>query len=194
MVRWPLLGAPGRVQKDPKEAPKTPLGHRGGRQNSAKQKPEPFDNKHREQEKDNTNTPQIRSLFTKVSRSSPSGGLFWRRRGANKTQTHAFSWCVGPPGVPKWPKTLCFKMVFKHTPVATKAFRTYPHRVSRSLGCPPATANTINLRPQSGRDLGLVVGPPGPPRRGPEKPRSPQGNAKHDGGMDLLQHCEKHCF
>ncbi len=38
-VRWPFQGAPDRAQEDPNGASKTPLGHRGGRQNSAKEKP-----------------------------------------------------------------------------------------------------------------------------------------------------------
>ena len=38
-VRWPFLGAPDRAQEDPNGASKTPLGHRGDRQNSAKEKP-----------------------------------------------------------------------------------------------------------------------------------------------------------
>ena len=38
-VRWPFLGAPDRAQENPNGASKTPLGHRGGHQNSAKEKP-----------------------------------------------------------------------------------------------------------------------------------------------------------
>ena len=101
-------GRPWPRTKDPKGAPKTPLGNRGGRQNSAKQKLRAPLQKTQKQKKDNKNTPQIRSPFTRVlcvcpsgGRSSPSAGLFWRRRGTKKTQKPSFHCSFGPQGVPK---------------------------------------------------------------------------------------------
>ena len=114
----------------------------------------------------------------------PFGGPFLEtpRHGEN-TKTCILLQCW-TPGVPTRQKTSYFTRVREHTPVATKAFGTSLRRVSRS-GAPVATRpqpqNTTENWPQSGRDLGLVVGPPGPPRGCPERPRSPQGNAKHDG-------------
>ncbi len=65
---------------------------------------------------------------------------------------------------------------FEHTPVATNAFGTSLRRVSRS-GAPvaarPQPQNTAEKWPQSGRDLGLVVGPPGPPQRVPGEAQEP---------------------
>ena len=81
------------------------------------------------------------------------------------------------PGMPKWFQTLVFYEGFEHTPVATEAFGTRLGRVSRSgapVAASPQPQNTTENWPQSGRDLALVVGPPGPPegaRRGPGAPR-----------------------
>ena len=154
---------------------------------------EPLDKKRREQDKDNKQTPQIRSLFTTVLRSSPSGGLFWRRRGAKKTHTYI---CLQfwTPGGAKMGPNLMFYHDFEHTPVATKAFRTYFHRVLRS-GVPSAARRQQQTRSNYGLKvagtLGWLLGPRGPPRGGPERPRNPQGNAKHEGGVDFWKSNEK---
>ena len=71
--------------------------------------------------------------------------------------------------------------VREHTPVATKAFGTPVRRVSRS-GAPsaarPQPPNTTENWPQSGRDLALVVGPPGPPQRVPGEAQEPPKERK----------------
>ncbi len=72
------------------------------------------------------------------------------------------------PEVPQWLQTLVFYEGFENTPVATKAFGTPVHSVSRS-----GAQNTTYSWPQSGRDLGLVVGPPGPPQRAPGEAQEP---------------------
>ena len=83
--------------------------------------------------------------------------------------------------MPKCSKTLCFTRVREHTPVGTKAFGTYFSRVSRS-GAPvaarPQPPNTTENWPQSGRDLGLVVGPPEPPQRVPGEAQEPPRERK----------------
>ena len=123
-VRWPLLGAPVRAQRTPKRPLRHPWGTEGAAKTVPHKKPEPLDKKRRGQEKDNKNTPQIRSLFTKVLRSSPSGGRFGRRRGANKTQKHSCSSCFGPRDCHNGPKPSYFTRVLNtHTPVATKKIR-----------------------------------------------------------------------
>ena len=93
---WPCAGGPqGR--------PEDTLGARteGTAKTAPNKNPEPLNKKRRGQEKDNKNTPQIRSPFTRVSCSSPSGELFGRRRGTKKTQTPSFYCSFGPQGVPK---------------------------------------------------------------------------------------------
>ena len=52
-------GRPWPRTKDPKGAPKTPLGHRGAAKTAPKKNPEPLNKKRRGQEKDNTTTPQF---------------------------------------------------------------------------------------------------------------------------------------
>ena len=93
--------------------------------------------------------------------------------------------CIFPvfwtPGLPQWLQTLVFYRGFEHTPVAAKAFGTPVRRVSRS-GAPsaarPQPPNTTYSWPQSGRDLGLVVGPPGPPQRVPGEAQEPPRERK----------------
>ena len=85
------------------------------------------------------------------------------------------------PGVPTWVQTLVFYKGFEHTPVATKAFGTHVPRVSRSGARVAARLQPQNTRdswPQSGRDLGLVVGPPGPPQRVPGEAQEPPRERK----------------
>ena len=97
-IRWPLLGAPVRAQRIPKGPPRHPWGTEGAAKTAPNKNSEPLDKTRRGQEKDNKNTPQIRSPFTRVLCSCPSGGLFWRRRGTKKTQKPAFYCSFGPTG------------------------------------------------------------------------------------------------
>ncbi len=145
MVRWPILGAPVRTQRTPKGPPRHPWGTEGAAKTAPNKNSEPLDKKRRGQEKDNKNTPQIRSPFTRVLCSSPSGGLFGRRRGAKKTQKPSFYHSFGPQGVPKRWKTLYFTKFREHTPVTTKAFGTDLRRDLRPgapLGARPQPQNT----------------------------------------------------
>ena len=117
-------------------------------------------------------------------------GVWGRHRGTNKTQKLAFHCRFGPPGVPQRKNTSYFTRVSEPTLVATSSFGTDFRRVSRSgapLPARPQPQNTTDSWPQRGRVLGLVVGPPGPPRGCPERPRSPQRNAKHDGHRGFLK-------
>ena len=136
-----------------------------------------------------THTPNLIVIYEGFVR-MPFGGVWGRHRGTNKTQKLAFHCRIGPPGVPQRKNTSYFTRVSEPTPVATNAFGTAVRRVSRSgapLPARPQPQNTTDSWPQSGRVLGLVVGPPGPPRGCPERPRSPQGNAKHDGQRGFLK-------
>ena len=130
-----------------------------------------------------TNTPNLIAIYEGFV-CMPFGRPFWETpRHEENTNTCILLQCW-TPGVPTCYKTYYFTGVSEHTPVATNAFGTAVRRVSRSgapLPARPQPQNTTDSWPQRGRVLGLVVGPPGPPRGCPERPRSPQGNAKHDG-------------
>ena len=108
-------------------------------------------------------------------------GPFWRRRGTKKTRKPMFSCRFGPWEVPKRKKTLYFTMVSEHTPVTTKALRTAVCRVLRSGGpsaARPQPQNTRDSWSQSGRVLGLVVGPPELPQRVPGEAQEPPRERK----------------
>jgi hypothetical protein len=53
MVRWPLLGAPGRAQRTPKGPPGHPWGTEGAAKTAPNENSEPLNKKRRGQEKDN---------------------------------------------------------------------------------------------------------------------------------------------
>ena len=82
---WAPLAARKRTPKGP---PRHPWGTEGAAKTAPSRNPEPLNKKRRGQEKDNKNTPQIRSPLTRVLCSCPSGSLLWRRRGTKKTHTH----------------------------------------------------------------------------------------------------------
>ena len=59
-----LSGAPDRAQEDPNGASKTPLGHRGDRQNSAKEKPRDTEHKmQRTRKGQQTHTPNLIAIY-----------------------------------------------------------------------------------------------------------------------------------
>ena len=97
-VGWPLLGAPGRAQRTPKGPPRHPWGPEGAAKTAPNKNSEPLDKKRRGHEKDNKNTPQVRSPFTRVLCSCPSGGLCWRRRGAKKNKNQHVTKVLDPTG------------------------------------------------------------------------------------------------
>ena len=182
-VRWPLLGAPGRAQRTPKGPPGHPWGTEGAAKTAPHKKPEPLDKKRRGQEKNTKNSPQIRSPFTKVLCSCPSGGPFWRRRGTKKTHKHAFSSCLGPRGCQHGSKPLYVTRVL-NTHLSRLKFSAHLYVVIRGLGLPRLPARNRQTRPKTGLRVAVtlvwLLGPRGPRRGCPERPRSPQGNAKHD--------------
>ena len=177
-------------KRTPTGPPRHPWGTEGAAKTAPHKKPEPLDKKRRGQEKNTKNSPQIRSPFTKVLCSCPSGGPFWRRRGTKKTHKHAFSSCFGPRGCQNGSKPSCFTRVL-NTRLSRRRLSAHLYVVIRGLGLPRLPARNRKTRPKTGLRVAVtllwLLGPRGPPRGCPERPRSPQGNAKHDGQRGFPQ-------
>ena len=182
---WAPLAARKRTQKG---SPRHPWGTEGAAKTPPHKKPEPLDKKRRGQEKNTKNTPHLRSLFTRVFCSCPSGGPFWRRRGTKKTHKHAFSSCVGPRGCQHGSKPSYFTRVL-NTHLWRLKLSAHLYVMFYGRGLPRLPARNRQTRPKTGLRVAVtllwLLGPRGPPRGCPERPRSPQGNAKHDGQREF---------
>ena len=175
------MGAPGRAQRTPKGPPKTPLGHRGAAKTAPHKNSEPLNKKRRGQEKDNKNTPQIRSPFTRVWCSCPSGGLFWRRRGAKKTQKPSFYCSFGPKGCQNVRKP-CILRGFVNTRLSQRRHSAQIYVVICGLVLHWVPARNRKTRTKTGLKvvvtLVCLLGPRSSPRGCPERANKPPEDRK----------------
>ncbi len=157
--------------------PRHPWGTEGAAKTAPHKNPEPLDKKRRGQEKNNKNTPQIRSLFTRVLCSCPSRGLFWRRRGAKKTQKHAFHCSFGPRGCQHGSKPSYFTRVL-NTRLSRRRLSAHRYVVIRGLGLPRLPACNRQTRPKTGLRVAVTLVSPGPPQRVPGEAQEPPRERK----------------
>ena len=183
-------GRPWPRTKDPKGAPKTPLGHRGGRQNSAKQKLRAPLQKTQKNTKMTTKTHpksdrHLRGFgaFALRGAAPPLRGTFFGDAAARRKHTNMhFTTVLDPRGCHNARKPYILRG-FVNTRLSRRRHSAQISVVICGLVLHWEPARTRKTQPETGLKVVVallwLLGPRGSPRGCPERPRSPQGNAKH---------------
>ena len=184
-------GRPWPRTKDPKGAPKTPLGHRGGRQNSAKQKLRAPLQKTQKNKKKTTKTHpksdrHLRGFcaFALLGAAPPLRGAFFGDAAARrKHKNHHFTAVLDPKGCQNARKP-CILRGFVNTRLSRRRHSAQISVVICGLVLHWAPARTRKTPPKTGLKvvvtLVCLLGPRSSPRGCPERAKSPRRTAKHD--------------
>ena len=195
------LAAPVRAQRTPKGPPRHPWGTEGAAKTAPNKNSEPLDRKRRGQENYNKNTPQIRSPFCapplRGAASPFRGALFGDAAARRKHKNHNFTPVLDPKGCQNVRKPYILPG-FVNTRLSRQGLSAQRSVVFRALVLHWPPARNRQTRPKTGLKVAVtllwLLGPRGPPRGCPERPRSPQGNAKHDGQREFKKKILKTIF
>ena len=186
-----LSGRPWPRTKDPKGAPKTPLGHRGGRQNSAKQKLRaPLQKTQKKQKRATQTYPKsdrhLRGFGAHALRGAapPLQRAFFADAAARrKHKNHHFTAVLDPKGCQNARKP-CILRGFVNTRLSRRRHSAQISVVICGLVLHWAPARTRKTRPKIGLKVVVTLvrlwGPRSSPRGCPERAKSPRRTAKHD--------------
>ena len=184
-------GRPWPRTKDPKGAPKTPLGHRGGRQNSAKQKLRAPLQKTQKNTKRTTKTHpksdrHLRGFgaFALRGAAPPLRGAFFGDAAARrKHKNHHFTAVLDPKGCQNARKP-CILRGFVNTRLSQRRHSAQITVVICGLVLHWVPARNRKTRPKTGLKVVVTLvclwGPRSSPRGCPERAESPRRTAKHE--------------
>ena len=184
-------GRPWPRTKDPKGAPKTPLGHRGGRQNSAKQKLRAPLQKTQKNKKRTTKTHpksdrHLRGFGAHALRGAApplQRAFFGDAAARRKHKNHHFTAVLDPKGCQNARKP-CILRGFVNTRLSRRRHSAQISVVICGLVLHWAPARTRKTRPKTGLKVVVTLvclwGPRSSPRGCPERAKSPRRTAKHD--------------